>query len=229
MLVYFDNCTWQRPYDNQTDKKVKQDIVAITCLIELRKGGNIRIAASNANEAELSLDKNSKRRNKVLEYVKKNTDIFLPTSYYRSDSDATPQGESKKANEKSLKKWEWSKTAGFKCKKTEDLIEQLVDLDFKHDDAVHLATACEWGVDIFVTVDDDLLDALKKAKNKGKDIEGLFSKVKSRYPGEKLRNTIGKYLSPNEIETSPRTMKVLFPVDALQEVKIKIKNTGVNS
>lgn len=224
MRLYFDNCVWQRYKQKNLSE---EDMKAIEKLLQLRKQGRILIALGDANEAEfraISSTMPIKDRDELLKFIEENTNTKLLTSYL----------EKSETNEKFIDlqggpkgKWTPSNTAGFSMKETEDLIKKLEE-DIKHDDAVHLATACEWGVDIFVTADDELLDALKKAKNKGKDIEGLFSKVRSRYPLEELRNTIGRYLSPNEIETSLRTMKVLSPVDALQEVKIKIENTGVN-
>lgn len=201
MTLYFDNCVWQRFFEPLTTEEVKSERNTAERLLELRREGEIKIASSNADEAEFMplINKGLEAmKDQIWEFVKGNTDIHLPTFYSTFDSN---------------KKWgDPSNTAGGSRRETECLIEYFTRQGIKRDDAVHLATAIEECVSIFVTVDKRLLGNAQNINESA--IRGVIDK----HPKEKLKKITGA--SP----TGPT--KILSPEDALREVN---QNLGMNT
>lgn len=98
----------------------------------MRREGEVKIASSDANEAEFMLLINKglrDKKDKIWKFVRENTDIHFDTFYSTFDSN---------------KKWgDPSNTAGASRRETECLIEYFTRQGIKRDDAVHLATAIE--------------------------------------------------------------------------------------
>ena len=86
MILYFDNCVWRRIFDISHDNKIMRQCQDIKSLLELRKKGILKIASSDAVEAELMpmLDRNIEaEKKKIMEFVDENSDLRLPTAYNR--------------------------------------------------------------------------------------------------------------------------------------------------
>lgn len=54
MEVYFDNCTLQRPCDDQANRRVRLEAEAVLALLEIIESGGIELVSSVLNELEIS-------------------------------------------------------------------------------------------------------------------------------------------------------------------------------
>ncbi|MGR3295484.1 MAG: hypothetical protein ACUZ8A_04595 [Candidatus Bathyanammoxibius sp.] len=192
MVLYIDNCVWQRFFELLTTGEMQKEKEDADKLLKLRRKGKIRIASSDANEAEFMplINKGlGAKKDAIWKFVRENTDIHLTTSYGTFDNHP---------------KWKVANTSGFSRRETECLIGYLTTQGVKHDDAVHLATAIEECVSIFVTVDKKLIRNAQNIK------DNVKKKVAHKNPAEQLKKIIGA--SP----TDP--IKFLSPEEALREV-----------
>jgi hypothetical protein len=149
IILYFDNCVWNRNFDAQNNDKIKQQRRDINSLLELRKRGILRIASSDAVEAELMLllDKNREiEKQEIMQFVDRNSDLRLPTAY-------NILGDSK-----------WARLGLMRLAKegTREKVDAISKLGFDHDDAVHIFTAVDNMIQYFVTVDERLIKKRKR-------------------------------------------------------------------
>jgi len=168
VILYFDNCVWLRKFDNLKDEKIVNQQRDIQEILNLRREGRVQIASSDAVEAELMplLDKNMEReKERIMAFVDKNSDARLPTAYNRLDSP----------------KWARLGVMRLAGKEMTEKVKELINRSFKHDDAVHIATAIEGKADFFITVDEDI-------QRKSPDL----NEIKIVYPSEVLKYIIRK-------------------------------------
>jgi len=155
VMVYLDNSVWCRNFDWSNDLKVAAQKKALNEILRLREKKGFTIACSDAVEAELMplLEKGREdEKESIMDFIRRNSDYRLETAYNRLGSP------------------KWARLGVMRLAKQEviDKVNAFVERGIPHDDAVHLATASDNGVDYFVTVDEDLL---KKTTRLQEDIK----------------------------------------------------------
>jgi predicted nucleic acid-binding protein len=71
MKLYFDNCCFNRPYDDQTHEKIHLESEAVLAIIKLNKQNDGEIVGSPALDLEISQIKDDDKKDKVKSFYKK--------------------------------------------------------------------------------------------------------------------------------------------------------------
>ena len=80
LKIYLDNCCYNRPFDNLTQTRIKNEANAVNLIISLSKKGKIIITSSIFVDMEITRNKNELKRQKVLE-------IYRYDEYYKLSSE----------------------------------------------------------------------------------------------------------------------------------------------
>jgi hypothetical protein len=65
MKLYFDNCCFNRPYDDQAQEKIHLEGEAVLAIIKMNKQNNGEIVGSPALDLEISQIKDDDKKDKV--------------------------------------------------------------------------------------------------------------------------------------------------------------------
>lgn len=77
MKVYLDNCCYNRPYDDQTQRRISLETQAKLHVQEMIRNDELELVTSFINMYELSQSKFASRRETILEYVQDNASEFI--------------------------------------------------------------------------------------------------------------------------------------------------------
>ncbi len=90
MKVYLDNCAYNRPFDDQSQMKIKQEAEAVLQVVNLSKNGKLIIVSSQFVMYEINCMRIVEKRDKVLnfyhcdEYHVLNDSISKLAKYYQT-------------------------------------------------------------------------------------------------------------------------------------------------
>ncbi|MDE3068137.1 MAG: PIN domain-containing protein [Verrucomicrobiota bacterium] len=65
MKIYFDACCWNRPFDDQSQHRVRLEAEAVLSILEMSEAGELEVAGSDIIDGELSQMPDEERREKV--------------------------------------------------------------------------------------------------------------------------------------------------------------------
>lgn len=88
MIVYLDNCCYNRPFDDQTQERVHLESEAILTILKMGQMKRIVIAGSEILELEISRMPDENKKRKVLDLYKAADIHILYTSKIRERSEA---------------------------------------------------------------------------------------------------------------------------------------------
>ncbi len=77
MLVYLDNCCYNRPYDDQTQLKIQMETLAKLEIQQEIRQGHIDLAASYILEAENAVNPFERKRIDIQSFIDENTKIYV--------------------------------------------------------------------------------------------------------------------------------------------------------
>ena len=121
MKIYLDNCSFNRPFDDQNQIRIKIETDAKLYIQELIKNKSIELVWSYILEYENSFNPFEERKDQILK---------------------------------------WKKYSPYNILENENIIknaENLLKLNIKPKDSLHIACAIESKCDYFITTDDFLL------------------------------------------------------------------------
>ena len=64
-IIYLDVCCWNRPFDDQSQNRVRLEAEAVLSILELAEEGKLEVAGSHIIDDELSQMPDDERREKV--------------------------------------------------------------------------------------------------------------------------------------------------------------------
>lgn len=70
MIIYLDNCCYNRPFDDQTQERIHLESEAILTILQRRQAGVFKIAGSNILELEIERMHDVTKKQKVKELYK---------------------------------------------------------------------------------------------------------------------------------------------------------------
>lgn len=88
MIVYLDNCCYNRPFDDQTQERVHLESEAILTILKMGQMKRIVIAGSEILELEITRMPDENKKRKVLDLYKAADIHILYTSKIRERSEA---------------------------------------------------------------------------------------------------------------------------------------------
>lgn len=77
MKIYLDNCCFNRPYDDQTQKRISLETQAKLHVQEMIRNDEMELVTSFINTYELSQSKFSSRKDTIMEYIRANSSDFI--------------------------------------------------------------------------------------------------------------------------------------------------------
>ncbi len=128
MIIYFDTCCLQRPFDDRSQPRINVEAEAILTILGLIEKNYLTLVSSEMLEYEISRITDEHRKIRIKEIL----DISNKYIVINDNIELLANG--------------------------------FIKEGIKAMDALHVASAIDYGVDYFCTVDDSLL---KKAKNIG--------------------------------------------------------------
>jgi len=126
MIIYFDTCCLQRPFDDRSQPRINVEAEAILTILGLIEKNYATLVSSEILKNEISRIYDEYRKIRVQEVLN------IASRYIMLNNDI------------------------------ELMAKNLMQRGIKAMDSLHVASAINYGVDYFCTVDDNLL---KKAKN----------------------------------------------------------------
>ena len=70
MIIYLDNCCYNRPFDDQTQERIHLESEAILMILQRRQAGIYRVVGSNILELEMERMHDAAKKQKVKELYK---------------------------------------------------------------------------------------------------------------------------------------------------------------
>lgn len=70
MIIYLDNCCYNRPFDDQTQERIHLESEAILTILQRRQAGIFKIVGSNILELEMERMHDATKKQKVKELYK---------------------------------------------------------------------------------------------------------------------------------------------------------------
>lgn len=70
MIIYLDNCCYNRPFDDQTQERIHLESEAILMILQRRQAGIYRVVGSNILELEMECMHDAAKKQKVKELYK---------------------------------------------------------------------------------------------------------------------------------------------------------------
>jgi predicted nucleic acid-binding protein len=126
MKVYLDSCCVNRPFDDLSQSRIREECEAVFAIIALSEASKLAIVKSSVLELEIRKTKDARKKSILMQTL----DSF--TVQFKAGADLTGR------------------------------IKELETLGFKDMDAAHIACAEGAEADIFLTVDDRLLNRAQK-------------------------------------------------------------------
>lgn len=79
MLVYFDSCSLQRPFDDRTQLKIQLDADAMISLIECVENGSLQLVSSEALQIENEQMQNLQRK-AIVNLILQTASVFIESN-----------------------------------------------------------------------------------------------------------------------------------------------------
>lgn len=134
MIIYFDNCCFNRPFDDLTQDKIRIESDAVCSILKKVENGKIKLLGSDILDAEMLKMKDLYRRSKVLRlYSLVRDKVELTNAIERRAQIFRAETEKYRGKEHVLKLY----------------------------DSLHLASAEIGEADVFLTVDERVISTCK--------------------------------------------------------------------
>ena len=81
MRIYLDNCSYNRPYDDQTQIRISLEATAKLYIQELIKKGEVQLVSSYTLTYEVSRTPSESKRNAINQFLEENVSLYIDETY----------------------------------------------------------------------------------------------------------------------------------------------------